>query len=234
VSGRTITRFFAAHAMFAPVAMIVLLSLHVFLSRVRGVGLPLGMTRKDVVDHRPFFSEFLLLDVAIWLALVGTIATLAVVLPSSVGIKADPLKPAPEGIRPEWYFLFLFQTLKVLPEAAGMALFAATAAVLLALPFMDRAASQGRRSRGWTIVFLLWLAYAAAFQALALPTPGLPSPPATRAVETFRVPRALLSLVLVWCAIGYLMFYLRQLRRENERVRRMHGGAKERTMNNGQ
>jgi quinol-cytochrome oxidoreductase complex cytochrome b subunit len=31
-------------------------------------------------------------------------------------VKADPFISAPAGIKPEWYFLFMFQTLKLIPS----------------------------------------------------------------------------------------------------------------------
>ena len=33
--------------------------------------------------------------------------------------KADPFAPAPAGIRPEWFFVFMFQTLKLIPAKVG-------------------------------------------------------------------------------------------------------------------
>ena len=227
LTGDTITRFFAAHVMLAPVSLILLLSIHVLLSRVRGVSLPIGMSGREVVDRRPFFSEFLLIDACLSLLLLGTIATLAVAWPAGTGVKADPLQPAPEGIKPEWYFLFMFQTLKRLPETAGVLLFAMTSAFLLVLPFLDRAASEGRRSRGWTTVFVLWLTCAVTFQIRAMVAPGPEhshEPSAAPGADQGLVAgsaRTLVSLGLLWCAIGFLIFYLRRLLRENTRIRRL-------------
>ena len=46
-----------------------------------------------------------------WRCLAG----LAAMFPSELGEKADPFAPAPAGIRPEWYFLAQFYTLKLIP-----------------------------------------------------------------------------------------------------------------------
>ncbi len=222
VTGATITRFFAVHAMLAPVSLILLLWFHVLLSRVRGVSLPIGMSSRKVVDRHPFFSEFLLIDACLWLFLLGAIVSLAVVFPAGTGIKADPLQPAPAGIKPEWYFLFMFETLKQLPETAGILLFAFTAALLFVLPFLDRAAPQDRRSPVYTTVFVLWLAYAVTFQICAMVAPGSEHGGDHGSVAASA--RALVSLGLLWSAIGFLIFYLRQLLRENTRVRRLYEG----------
>ena len=222
LTGETITRFFAAHVMLAPLAMLLLLALHVFLSRVRGVSLPLGMSQRHVKDRRPFFSEFLLLDIGVWLVLLGALATVAVILPAGVGVKADPLMPAPDGIKPEWYFLFLFQTLKVLPETLGLLLFAAMALFLLGLPLFDPAARHGRPSRVVTVLFVLMLAYAAVLEVLVLVAPGVPGTGEKLTAETYGPAADLVSLGLAWPVIGVLVFYLRRLADENARVRRFY------------
>ena len=46
---------------------------------------------------------------------MGYLLLLAAIFPWELGHKADAFAPAPAGIKPEWYFLFMFQTLKYLP-----------------------------------------------------------------------------------------------------------------------
>ncbi len=225
MTGATITRFFAAHVMLAPVTMVLLLSMHVLLTRIRGVSLPLGMGRQDVNDRRPFFSEFLLIDACVWLALFGTIVTLAMLLPAEIGVKADALKPAPEGIKPEWYFLFMYQTFKMLPQTIGVALLALGGVFLLVLPFLDRGAVRGQKSRGLTALFAIGVAYVVVFGTLACISPGVERPHEKLAAETFSIPASLVSLTLLWLVIGFLVFYLRQLLKENTRVRKLRGSV---------
>jgi len=220
MTGATLTRFFAAHVMLAPVAMVLLLSIHVLLSRIRGVSLPLGMRRQDVKDRRPFYSEFLLVDARVWLVLFGTIVTLAVLLPAETGVKAV-LKPAPQGIKPEWYFLFMYQTLKMLPKTVGVALFALAGVFLLVLPFLDRSAMRGKKGRGMTVLFAIGVAYAVVFHTVAWIAPGVERPPEKLAAKTFSISASLVSLTFLWLVIGFLVFYLRQLLKENTRVRKL-------------
>lgn len=221
LTGATITRFFAAHVMLAPLTMLLLLSVHVLLTRIRSLALPLGMRKEDVRDRRPFASEFLLIDASVWLVLFGTIVTLATLLPAEIGVEADPLQPAPEGIKPEWYFLFLFQTLKMVPEAVGVTLLALGAIFLLVLPFVDQSALRGKKGRGLTVLFVLGVAYALVFHTLAWLAPGVEHPAETLDAETFSLPAALVTLALLWLVIGFLVFYLRQLLNENTRVRKL-------------
>ena len=61
----------------------------------------------------------------------------------------------PAGIRPEWYFLAMFQMLKLIPshvfglegEMLGVMGFTVAAMLLLIVPFIDRRAADGSPSR---------------------------------------------------------------------------------------
>jgi len=225
ISSETITRFFAAHVMLAPMAMVALLSIHVLLTRIRGLSLPPGVGKQDVRDRRPFFAEFLLIDACVWLVLLGTIATLAVLLPAEVGNKADPLKPAPEGVKPEWYFLFAFQALKLLPEAVGVALLAVAGFLLLVLPFLVRPVDRATLGRGLTVVYTVALAGVTALQVVAWASPGVDRPPETLAAETYSLSGGLVSLVFLWSVIGFLVFYLWRLVKERTRVRSLYSSS---------
>ena len=85
----------------------------------------------------------------------GVLAALAAFWPAELGKKADPFAPAPIGIKPEWYFMFMFQTLKYLPgyilgiegELVGVLGFAWAASFSLLIPFLDRRAARGEPSR---------------------------------------------------------------------------------------
>ena len=77
----------------------------------------------------------------------------------------------PPGIRPEWYFLAMFHTLKLLPshiagfegEQIGVIAFGIAAMFLVVVPFLDRRASRGERSPAFTIAGVLALIYLVAF-----------------------------------------------------------------------
>jgi cytochrome b6 len=103
-----------------------------------------------------------------WYLVFGLLICLAVFLPWELGVKADPFMPAPVGIKPEWYFLAQFQTLKLLPsrvlfvdgEVLGIVGFGLGACLWVGLPFMEQMlGTGGRRSvRLVTVVVLLYLA----------------------------------------------------------------------------
>jgi cytochrome b6 len=89
-----------------------------------------------------------------WYIALGVLGALAAIRPWELGVKADPFAPAPAGIRPEWYFMFMFQTLKKIPakvwfvdgEVVGILVFSLAGLVWMLLPFFDQAArGRGRR-----------------------------------------------------------------------------------------
>jgi cytochrome b6 len=99
-----------------------------------------------------FFPNFALRELMAWYVALGVLGALAAIFPWDLGVKADPFVAAPAGIKPEWYFLFMFQTLKLIPskvwfidgEVLGVLAFGAAGAVWLLLPFID-----GERTRKW-------------------------------------------------------------------------------------
>jgi quinol-cytochrome oxidoreductase complex cytochrome b subunit len=121
----------------------------------------------------PFVPNFLLRDAVGWLAALAILAALASYFPAELGKKADPFAPAPAGIKPEWYFMFMFQTLKYLPsyilgiegEVVGVLAFGLGGLFLLLLPFVDRRAARHEPSPLFTwvgvaiIAFMLVLTY---------------------------------------------------------------------------
>jgi quinol-cytochrome oxidoreductase complex cytochrome b subunit len=86
-----------------------------------------------------------------WYLALALLAALSALFPWELGEKANPFASAPEGIAPEWYFLFMFQTLRLLParigpfegEVVGVLFFGACGVVVLLTPFLDR----GRTNR---------------------------------------------------------------------------------------
>ena len=90
-----------------------------------------------------FFPNFFLRELMAWYAALGVLGSLAALFPWELGEKADPFASAPAGIRPEWYFLAPFYTLKLIPshvwriegELLGLLGFALLAAWWVLLPF---------------------------------------------------------------------------------------------------
>jgi cytochrome b6 len=168
VTGATLSRFFGFHVAVFPGLFTFLLIVHLLLVQRQGMSEPMGLdpgARSRAT--MPFFPNFILRDFLLWLIVLNVLAILAVFFPWELGKKADTFAPAPAGIRPEWYFLFMFQTLKYLPakiaildgEILGIFVFGAAGLVWLLVPFLDRKSGRGEHSRVMTNVGIAIVAY---------------------------------------------------------------------------
>ncbi|HLN32554.1 MAG TPA: cytochrome bc complex cytochrome b subunit [Gemmataceae bacterium] len=156
VTGDTLARFYAVHVVILPLAVFALLGLHLYLVQKHGMSIPPWAAAKvggeRNVPSMPFVPHFLLRDMVGWYIALGILAALAALFPWELGHKADPFGSAPQGIKPEWYFLAMFQTLKHLPqhvlgiegETVGVLFFNFCGLVVLLIPFVDYRAAQGR------------------------------------------------------------------------------------------
>ena len=91
---------------------------------------------------KPFFPYAVFKDSAMALITLGVIIVMAVVLGAELGPKADPTSTTYVP-RPEWYFFFLFELLRVVkpPELVFLATIGIPTiclVLLLLLPFFDR------------------------------------------------------------------------------------------------
>ena len=168
VTGDTLSRFFIVHVSVLPLAVLAFLGVHLFLVQRHGMSVPLEEERKGIkAPVLPFWPNFAFREAIVWLVLLGLLITIAVVAAPGIGPQADLMAPAPEGIKPEWYFLFMFQTLKLFParvlglngELVAVLIMMAGMAALLLIPFIDNRPA-GRK--GKIITGLAWagLAYA--------------------------------------------------------------------------
>ncbi len=121
VTGATLSRFYAIHVAMIPALFTVILGLHLLFVQRQGMHEPEAFKKLKPEQKKmiPFFPNFVLRDVLLWLIILNILLFLAVLFPWELGPKADPFVSAPEGIRPEWYFMFMFQFLKMLPAHIG-------------------------------------------------------------------------------------------------------------------
>ncbi len=157
VTGATLSRLFGFHVALLPGIFTVLLAIHLLLVQRQGMSEPLKIEALKESEKKtmPFFPNFLLRDLLLWLLILNVLAILAVFFPSELGRKADLFAPAPAGIKPEWYFLFMFQTLKYIPghllifegEVVGILIFMVAGILWLLVPFWDTKSSKGQQNR---------------------------------------------------------------------------------------
>ena len=115
----------------------------------------------------PFVPHFALRDLFGWVVALATLAGLSAYLPWELGREADLFAPAPAGIRPEWYFLWTFQALKLVPghvmglegELVAVGALGLGALTIVVLPFVDPDTVRSRRVvNGLATVALIFMA----------------------------------------------------------------------------
>ena len=175
VTGATLSRFYGLHVAILPAVTTALVALHLLFVQRQGMSVPLSIERKlkpgERLPQMRFFPNYILRDVLAWYVVLAVLAALAAFYPWELGTKADPFAVVPPGIRPEWYFLATFHTLKLLPshvlgvegEQLGVMAFGMAAVFLILVPFLDRRASRGEPSRLFTVLAALALVYLVTF-----------------------------------------------------------------------
>ncbi len=85
----------------------------------------------------PYFWEELTSQAMAFFLFLGIMGGLALLWPADLAPQANVLV-TPAGIKPEWYFLGLFQLIKVIPEIAGIVVPGVVVLLMVILPFVDR------------------------------------------------------------------------------------------------
>ena len=157
VTGATLSRFFGLHVALLPGVFVVFLSLHLIFIQRQGMSEPEDWKNKKESEKTtiPFFPNFAVHDLLIWLIVINILAILATFFPWELGPKADAFVSAPVGIKPEWYFLFMFQSLKYIPakvwliegELLGILGFGLAGLLWVLVPFWDRKTPKGKRNK---------------------------------------------------------------------------------------
>jgi cytochrome b6 len=178
VSQATLSRFFWFHVALLPLAALMLIGVHVLLVQTLGMSKPIGEKGKKEI---PFFPDFLYKDALGWTLILVLVGVLCVFLPWEVGTKADPLASTPLGIKPEWYFTFMFSTLKLVPahilslegEKLAILAFMAGGLLWLLVPFLDRRAAREERSPLFSWIGAALAAYILTMTVLTYTLPKL-------------------------------------------------------------
>ncbi len=155
VDNQTLGRFFALHVVGMPLILLGLIGAHLFCVKRRGISSPpFGPDYKvsqelPFFEHEkhangiPFFPNYFVKDAAVicfFMAFFLAIIFYApgMFFPESAFQPADPFV-TPPNIKPEWYFLWAYQTLKIFPsEIIGLGVQGAFMTFLALLPFIDR------------------------------------------------------------------------------------------------
>jgi quinol-cytochrome oxidoreductase complex cytochrome b subunit len=146
VTGATLTRFFGIHVLVLPLALAGLLAVHLLFVHQQGLADPTrpsprpakdGSLPPETGEVEPFFPNYILDEVIAWYVVLGVLVVLASLLPAGLEAKADPLV-TPEGIKPEWYFLAVYELLKMVPKLVGILAPIGLVGIVTILPLIDR------------------------------------------------------------------------------------------------
>lgn len=159
----TLNRFFALHVVAIPLALLLLVTLHILALHEVGSNNPDGIEIHDSPDKdgnpldgipfHPYYSVEDFLSTTVFLLIAAFIIFFA---PTVGGLflehdnfaVANPLV-TPEHIKPVWYFTPYYAMLRVVPDkVAGVVVMGAAILVLFALPWLDRGRVKSIRYRG--------------------------------------------------------------------------------------
>jgi ubiquinol-cytochrome c reductase cytochrome b subunit len=164
IADATLNRFFSLHVVAVPLALLLLVGLHLVALRRSGSSNPDGIEIKDKLgpdgkplDGIPFHPYYTIKDIVG----VGVFFVLFIIVVFFVptfgglfleGPNFEPANPlsTPEHIAPVWYFTPYYAILRAVPDQRlGALLMFAAVAVWLFLPWLDRSPVKSMRYRGW-------------------------------------------------------------------------------------
>lgn len=149
VGQATLSRFYALHVVLLPLAFFAVLGLHLLSVQLHGMSQ--GVDRPARRTER-FFPFFILKDAWLWGLVFLVLFVLALCLPFEAFFSYplfeayDPMGSTPDGIKPEWYFYFIYYPLELLPFWVVMLAQTAAMVVLFAAPWIFKNSS--RRTLG--------------------------------------------------------------------------------------
>ena len=134
----TFARFYGLHVLLLPPATVFLIALHVYLVRKHGVA---PAPSDEFLPTKKFYPQQVFKDTAA----IGVVFAILFIMAVAVRVPLEQLADPTDTTytpRPEWYFLFLFQTLKLFSgplEVVGSVVLPGLAVLALILvPFIDR------------------------------------------------------------------------------------------------
>jgi cytochrome b6 len=145
VGQATLSRFYVLHVIVLPLSIFAVLGLHLLSVQLHGMSQ--GVDRPTGRAER-FFPFFVLKDFSLWGIAFLVLFILALCLPLESFFSFplyqpyDPLGSTPDGIKPEWYFFFVYYPLELLPFWLVMVAQMVVVGVLFAAPWIFRHSSR--------------------------------------------------------------------------------------------
>ncbi len=180
IADATLNRFFALHVALLPLALLLLVMLHLVALRRTGSNNPDGIEIKEKVgpdgkplDGIPFHPYYTVKDVVGVGVFFVLFALVVFFVPTFGGLflEAPNFEPAnpvstPEHIAPVWYFTPYYAILRAVPnQRMGALLMLLAVSAFLFVPWLDRSPVKSMRYKGWMSRTALAL-FAVSFVAL--------------------------------------------------------------------
>ena len=161
-SSATVPRFFAYHVVWAPLTLSALIALHLVIvlkqkhTEMRRAGTRAAPAEGAFIHGVPLWPEQVALMGVLFLVLVAVLAGLAAFLPVHPSAFYGPPQPATPEVKPDWYLLWVYGALRLIPGGLSFRLFGATigsevfgamlvpgilGAVIVLVPWLDRGPS---------------------------------------------------------------------------------------------
>ncbi len=145
VGQATLSRFYVAHVILLPLSIFAVLGLHLLTVQLHGMSAG--------VDEPPrrqekFFPTFFLKDLSVWGVAFMVLFVLGLCLPFDSLFAYplfEPFNPkgsTPDGIKPEWYFFWVYYPLELLPLWVILVGTGLLTVVVLATPWIFRNTSR--------------------------------------------------------------------------------------------
>ena len=118
VGQSTLGRFYALHVVILPAILIAILGLHLLSVQLHGMSQGVDQAAKK---SEKFISIFVFKDLTLWATVFLVLFVLSLCIPFESFLPFPLLEPfnalgsTPAGIKPEWYFFFVYYPLELLP-----------------------------------------------------------------------------------------------------------------------
>jgi ubiquinol-cytochrome c reductase cytochrome b subunit len=170
IADSTLTRFFALHVVAVPLALLLLVGLHLVALRTTGSSNPDGIEIKERVgpdgkplDGIPFHPYYTVKDTVSVGVFFVLFAIVVFFVPTLGGLfieqpNFEPANPmsTPEHIAPTWYFTPYYAILRAVPDQRlGALLMLLSVLAFIFLPWLDKSPVKSMRYRGWLSRFAL-------------------------------------------------------------------------------
>jgi ubiquinol-cytochrome c reductase cytochrome b subunit len=164
IADATLNRFFALHVVAIPLALLLLVVLHIVALHHVGSNNPDGIEIKervgpdgkplDGIAFHPYYTVKDVFSVGVFFVLFAIVVFFVPTL-GGLFLETPNFEPAnpgstPEHIAPTWYFTPYYAILRAVPDQRlGALLMAASIVVFFFLPWLDRSSVRSMRYKGW-------------------------------------------------------------------------------------